>query len=99
DKERGQAPEAEQHQPEERGRDAPRALALAFYEQAAEDGDKGRRERRVGDERAHGVRDEERDLERVDRSGNAEDRSLDDLPHQPDDAREPGGDREDDART
>ena len=66
DEQRRQPAEPEQHQPEEGRGDAPRPLALALLEQVAEDGHEGGRERGVGDERADGVRDEERDLERVD---------------------------------
>ena len=75
-----------------------RALALALDEQVAENGDERGRERRVGHERPHRVRDQEGDLEGVDRAADAEDRRLRDLPHEPDDPREPGRDREDDAR-
>jgi hypothetical protein len=60
------------------------ARFLALHEQVAEDGDERGRQRRVGHERADRVRDQESDLERVDRAADAEDRSLRDLPHQPD---------------
>ena len=89
DEKRRQPAQPEEHQPEDRRGDPPRALALSLHEQVAEDGDERRRQRRVGDERAHRVRDEERDLESVDRAGDAEDGGLGDLPHQTDDAREP----------
>ena len=98
DEERGQASEADQHEPEERRGDSPGALSLPLDQQIAEDGDERRRERGVGDERSDRVRNQERDLEGVDRAADAEDRGLRDLPHQPDDARDAGGDREDDAR-
>ncbi len=52
DQERGQAAEAEQHQPEEGGGHAPGALPLALLEQLAEDRDERGREGGVGDERA-----------------------------------------------
>src|SRR6266542_3306662 len=75
--------------------DATRACPLAFDEQLAEDRNERRGERRVGDEGAHRVRDQGRDLERVDRADGAEVVAGDDLADEPEDPREPGGERED----
>src|SRR5262249_14492719 len=83
----GQAAEAEEDEPEEAGRDAPGALALALLEQVAEDGDEGGGEGGVGDERAQRVRDQECDLERIDRADGAEVVACDDLA---DEAEDPG---------
>ena len=95
DEQRRQAAQPEQHEPEEARRDAPCALPLALDQELAEDGDERRRQRSVGDERAHGVRDQERDLERVDRADGAEVVARDDLADEAEDAREAGGERED----
>src|SRR5207237_2566513 len=53
----------------------------------------------VGDERAHRVRDEERDLERVDRADDAEVAARDHLADEPEHPREPRREREDRRRT
>src|SRR5262249_27058611 len=95
DEERDQAPEAEQHQPEEARGDAPGALALALLEQLAEDRDEGRRECGVGHERADQVGDLERDGERVDLPLRAEVVRRDDLADEAENAGKPGGERED----
>src|SRR5436305_1945487 len=62
----------EQHEPEERRRHAPCALAMALLQQLAEDGDERGRERRVRQECPDEVRQLERDRERVDLAGGAE---------------------------
>ena len=79
DEDRGDAAEDEQRQPEERRGDAPGALPLALLEQLAEDRDERAGERGVGDERAHEVRDLDRDRERVDEPGDAEEVGADHL--------------------
>ena len=56
----------EQHQPEEARGNPPRTLAVALFEQVAEDRDERGGERRVGDERPNKVRHLERNRERVD---------------------------------
>ena len=96
--ERGQTAEAEQRQPEERRRHAPRALALAFFDQVAEHRDEGRRQRRIRDESPDRVGDEERDVERVHGAVDAEVVLRDDLADEPEDARESRGEREDRGR-
>ena len=95
DEERGQRAEAEQQEPEEGRGDPPRALAVALLEQLAEDGNEGGGERGVGDERAEEVRHLEGDREGVDLAGGAEVVRRDDLADEAEDAREPGGERED----
>src|SRR4030095_4385786 len=96
DEEERHAPEPEQDDPEERRRNTPRTGPLALFEQLAEDGDERRGESRVSHERAHGVRDQECDLERVDRAADAEVVTGDDLADEPEDpgkAGRPGEDR------
>ena len=78
--------QAEEHQPEERGRDAPGPLPLPFLQQLAEDRDERRRERGIRDERAHQVRDLERDREGVDLPCGAEVVRRDDLANETEDA-------------
>ena len=92
------AAEPEQHQPEEARRDAPGALALALLEQVAEDRHERGGDGGVGDERADRVRDEERDLERVDLALDAEVVLGDDLAEEAEDARDAGREREDRGR-
>ena len=92
---RRQACEAEQQQPEDGRRDAPRARLLPLLQQLAEDGDERRRERRVGDERPHEVRHLEGDREGVDLALDAEVAARDDLADEAEDARQPGRDAED----
>ena len=92
---RRQPAESEQHQPEERRRDPPRPAAFPLLEELAEDGDERRRERRVRDERAHEVRQLERDREVVDRAACAEVVRGDDLADETEDAGERSRERED----
>ncbi len=96
--ERRQGAEAEQRQPEEARGDPPGALALPSLEQVAEDGDEGRREGGVGDERADGVRDEEGDLECVDGALHAEVVLGHHLADEAEHARDTGGERDDRGR-
>ena len=98
DEDARQRRQPEQHQVEEARRDAPGPPALALLEQVAEDGDERGREGGVGDERADQVRDLERDRERVDRAGGAEEVGGDHLAHEPEHAREAGRDPEDRGR-
>ena len=98
DEERGEAAEDEEHEPEDRRRDAPGALAVALLDQVAEDGDERARERRVGEQGADEVRDLERDRERVDLAVDAEVVGRDHLAHEAEDAGEAGRDREDQRR-
>jgi hypothetical protein len=86
DKQGRQPSKPEQHEPKERGGHPPGALPLTFDEEVAEDWDERGRERGVGHERPHRVRDEIGDLERIDRAGDAEDGGLRDLADQADDA-------------
>ena len=97
DEERAQRRQAEQHQPEEARRDAPRALRV-LLQQVDEDGHERGRQRRVGDERAHEVRQLERDRERVDLPRGAEVVRRDHFAHEPEHAREPGRRGEDRGR-
>src|SRR5581483_6886645 len=90
--------EPEQREPEQARGDPPRAPALAPLEQVAEDGDERGGEGGVGDERAHRVREEERELEGVHRALHAEGVLRDDLAHEPEHAREPRREREDRGR-
>ena len=71
---------------------------LALLEQLAEDGDERAGERRVRDERAHEVRDLDRDRERVDQPGDAEVVRADHLAHEAEHARDRGREREDGRR-
>ena len=98
DEDARQGRQPEQHQIEHARRDAPGAAALALLQQIAEDGHEGRREGGVGDERADQVRDLERDRERIDRAGGAEEVGGDHLAHEPEHAREAGRDSEDGGR-
>ncbi len=82
-------------EPEQARRDAPGALPLALLQQVAEDRDEGGGERGVGDERADRVRDQERDLERVDRADGTEVVARHDLADEAEDPGEAGGERED----
>src|SRR5581483_12443362 len=94
--EQGGAPaQAEQREPEEARRHPPRPFALALDEQVAEDRDERGGEGGVRDERPDRVRDQEGDLERVDRPDGAEVVARDDLADEPEDPREAGGERED----
>ena len=86
DEHRGDPAEDQQRQPEERRCDAPCALALPLLEQLAEDRHEGARERRISDERAHEVRDLDRDRERVDQPDDAEEVRADHLAHEAEDA-------------
>ncbi len=97
DVERGQRREAEEHQPEERRRDAPGAL-LVLLQQLGEDRDERRRERGVRDERPEEVRELERDGEGVDLAAGAEVVRRDHLADEPEHAREARGDAEDRGR-
>ena len=87
DEQGGQRAEADDHDPEERRGDAPRALPFVLLEQLAENGDEGRAERHVGDEGADEVRHLERDRECVDRSLDPEVPPHDDLAEEAEDAR------------
>ena len=69
-----------------------------FSSRSLKTGHEGGRERGVGDERADQVRDLERDRERVDRAGGAEEVGRDHLAHEPEHAREAGRDPEDRGR-
>ena len=73
-------------------------FSLALLEQLAEDRDERAGERGVGDERAHEVRDLDRDRERVDEPGDAEEVGADHLAHEAEHARDGGGGREDGGR-
>src|SRR5512132_3732412 len=95
DEQRGEPAEPEQDEPEQARRNTPRTLPLALHEQLAEDRDERRREGSVCDERAHRVRNQEGDLERVDRADGPEVVARDDLADEPGDPRQPGGERED----
>ena len=86
DEECREATDHDQHQPEERGGDSPGAFPLPLDEQLAEDRDERGRERGAGEERLHGVRDQECNLERIDRAGDTEGGCLRDLPRQADHA-------------
>ena len=72
DEEGGDPAQAEQDEPEQTRRNAPGTFALPLLEQVPEDRDERRGERSVGDESADGIRDQEGDLERVDRTVRAE---------------------------
>ena len=95
---RGQTGRDQQDEPEDRRRDTPRPRPLPLLEELAEDRHEGARERRVRDERAHEVRDLERDGERVDLPGGAEGVRGDDLADEPEHARKAGRGAEDRGR-
>ncbi len=92
---RGQRRQAEEHQPEEARGDPPGALALAPFEQVAEDRHERRRERCIGDERTHEIRQLEGDGEGVDPPCRTEVVGRDHLADEAENAREPGCDAED----
>ena len=98
DEDCGEAAEDEQRQPEEGRGDAPCSFPLPLLQQLAEHGDERARERRVGDESAHEIRDLDRDRERVDEPGDAEEVGADHLADEPEDARDRGREREDGGR-
>src|SRR5581483_6138855 len=87
-----------QHQPEQGRGHAPGALALPLLQQLAEDRDKGGRQGGVGDERADEIRDLERDGEGVDLPGGSEVVRRLPLAHEAEDARQSGGEAEDESR-
>ena len=89
------APSTIKHEPEEGRGHAPGARALLLLEQLAEDGHERGAEGRVRRERAHEVRDLERDGERVDLALDPEGAAGDDLAEEAEDARDPGDGRED----
>ena len=95
DEERRHAAEDEQRQPEERRGDTPRPLALALLQQVAEHRHERTGQRGVREERAHDVGDEDRDRERVDEAGDAEEVRAHHLADETEDARDRGSRRED----
>ena len=95
DEERGQPAADQQEEPEDGRRDAPGPRPLPLFQQLAEDGHERGRQRRVGDDGPDEVRDLECDREGVDRAARAEVVRRDDLADEPEQAREPGGGRED----
>ena len=90
DEKGGQAPEHEQDEPEDRRGDPPGALAVTLLDQPAEDRDERTRQRGVGEQRTHKVRDLERDGERIDPPADAEEVGGDHLPHEPEQTGESG---------
>ena len=98
DEDRGEPAEHEEDEPEDRRRDPPGTLAVALLDQVAENRDEGARERGICEQRAHEVRDLERDGERVDLPVDAEVVGRDHLAHEPEDPGEAGRNREDQRR-
>ncbi len=95
DEQRGDRAERGEHHEQQRRGEA-RGLALAtVLQQLGEDRHERSRERRVGEQAADEVRDLEGDREGRERTGGAEVARRDHLAHEPGDAGQSGGDRED----